>query len=110
MFEGKKVVLSVKIDSNPPATLTWYHDNTRLYNDYTHKISSNGSLTIMTAKMNHSGTYRLVATNSEGTAESQLSLKVVAEPQIEMTEYAAYSTHQPQQYTTNVYEQVFTTT
>ena len=109
VFEGKKVVLSVKIDSNPPATLTWYHDNTRLNNDYTHKISSNGSLTIMTAKMSHSGTYRLVASNSEGTAENQLSLNVVAEPQIEMTECAAYSTHQPQ-YTTDVYEQVFTTT
>ena len=81
VLEGKKVVLPVKIDSNPPATLTWYHDNTRLNNDYAHEISSKGSLTIMTAEMSHTGTYQLVATNSEGTAESQLMLKVIPEAQ-----------------------------
>ena len=77
--EGNKVLLPVKIIGSPQPTLTWYHDNTRLGNDYAHEISSDGSLTIITAEMRHSGTYRLVATNSEGTVEKQFSLKVINE-------------------------------
>ena len=79
VIEGKKVLLPVKIIGSPHPTLTWYHDNTRLGNDYAHEISSDGSLTIITAEMRHSGTYRLVATNSEGTVEKQFSLKVITE-------------------------------
>ena len=77
--EGNKVLLPVKIIGSPKPTLTWYHDNTHLGNDYAHEISSDGSLTIITAEMRHSGTYRLVATNSEGTVEKQFSLKVINE-------------------------------
>ena len=77
--EGNKVLLPVKVIGSPQPTLTWYHDNTRLGNDYAHEISSDGSLTIITAEMRHSGTYRLVATNSEGTVEKQFSLKVITE-------------------------------
>ena len=77
--EGNKVLLPVKIIGSPQPTLTWYHDNTRLGNDYAYEISSDGSLTIITAEMRHSGTYRLVATNSEGTVEKQFSLKVITE-------------------------------
>ena len=59
--EGNKVLLPVKVIGSPQPTLTWYHDNTRLGNDYNHEISSDGDLTIITAEMRHSGTYRLVA-------------------------------------------------
>ena len=79
VVEGGKVLLSVKVIGSPQPTLTWYHDNTRQGNDYAHEISSDGSLTIITAEMRHSGTYQLVATNSEGTVEKQFSLKVVSE-------------------------------
>ena len=77
--EGNKVLLPVKIIGSPQPSLTWYHDNTRLGNDYAHEISSDGSLTIITAEMRHSGTYQLVANNSEGTVEKQFSLKVITE-------------------------------
>ena len=77
--EGNKVLLPVKIIGSPQPTLTWYHDNTHLGNDYAHEISSDGSLTIITAEMRHSGTYRLVATNSEGTVEKQFLLTVITE-------------------------------
>ena len=79
IVEGRNVVLPVKIIGSPQSTLTWYHDNTRLGSDYAHEISSDGSLTIITAEMRHSGTYRLVASNSEGTVEKQFSLSVVSE-------------------------------
>ena len=77
--EGNRVILPVKIIGSPQLTLTWYHDNVCLGNDYAHEISSGGRLTIITAEMKHSGTYRLVATNSEGTVEKQFSLKVITE-------------------------------
>ena len=77
--EGNKVLLPVKVIGSPQPTLTWYHDNTRLGNDYAHEISSDGSLTIITAEMRHSGTYQLVASNSEGTVEKQFLLKVITE-------------------------------
>ena len=79
VVEGNKVLLPVKVIGSPQPTLTWYHDNTRLGNDYAHEISSDGSLTIITAEMRHSGTYRLVASNSEGTVEKQFSLQVITE-------------------------------
>ena len=87
--EGNKVLLPVKIIGSPQPTLTWYHDNTRLGNDYAYEISSDGSLTIITAEMRHSGTYRLVATNSEGTVEKQFSLKVITEDEDEEPSLAA---------------------
>ena len=83
------MLLPVKVIGSPQPTLTWYHDNTRLGNDYAHEISSDGSLTIITAEMRHSGTYRLVATNSEGTVEKQFSLKVVSEEDDEEPPLAA---------------------
>ena len=74
---GKRVVLPVKVFGSPQPTLTWYHDNTPLNNDYAHEIGSDGSLTIITAEMRHKGVYQLVARNSLGSVEEQFSLKVV---------------------------------
>ena len=77
VVEGRNVVLPVKIIGQ--SSLTWYHDNTRLGSDYAHEISSDGSLTIITAEMSHSGTYRLVASNNEGAVEKQVQLSVINE-------------------------------
>ena len=65
--EGNKVLLPIKIIGSPQPTLTWYHNNTHLGNDYAHEIFSDGSLTTITAEMRHTRTYRLVATITEGT-------------------------------------------
>ena len=77
--EGTRVDFLVKVTGIPQPTLTWYHDSTRLDNDYTHEISSDGTLTIVTAEMKHAGNYRLVATNSVGTVEKQFTLKLISE-------------------------------
>ena len=71
------MVLPVKILGQ--SSLTWYHDNTRLGSDYAHEISSDGSLSIITAEMSHSGIYRLVASNNEGAVEKQVQLSVISE-------------------------------
>ena len=78
--EGRRVEFFVKITGLPTPTLTWYHDNDRLNDESDcYEISSNGNLTIFKIEANHSGTYRLVANNSEGTVENQLTLKVMTE-------------------------------
>lgn len=77
--EGSKVVLSVQVYASPKPTLTWYHDDNLVENDYAHEIASNGSLTIVTAELKHAGVYRLVARNNVGSAQRQLSLKLISE-------------------------------
>ena len=77
--EGSKVVLSVQVYGSPKPTLTWYHDDSLVENDYAHEITSNGSLTILTAELKHAGVYRLVARNNVGSAQRQLSLKLISE-------------------------------
>ena len=79
VVEGNRVVLPVKVIGSPQPTLTWYHDNTPLESDYAHEIASDGSLTIITAEMRHTGVYRLVARNIEGSVEKRFSLNVLPE-------------------------------
>ena len=77
-IEGRRVEFSVNVTGLPTPTLTWYHDNDRLNDESDcYEISCDGSLTIFKIEANHSGTYRLVANNSEGTVENQLTLKVM---------------------------------
>ena len=67
----------VQVIGTPHPTLTWYHNNTCVNNDYAHEISSNGTLTIVNAEMKHAGNYQLVATNSVGTVEGTFTIKVM---------------------------------
>ena len=78
--EGRRVEFSVKVTGLPAPTLRWYHDDDQLIDESDcYEISSDGSLTIFKPGKNHSGTYRLVASNSEGSVENQLTLKVITE-------------------------------
>ena len=79
IVEGRRVEFSVKVSGLPTPTLTWYHANDRLIAKSDCYEISNGNLTIFKIEANHSGTYRLVANNSEGTVENQLTLKVMTE-------------------------------
>ena len=76
VVEGQMVVLRVQVSGIPHPSLTWYHGNNPVENDYAHDIAIDGSLTIHSAELKHSGEYRLVATNSAGSTEQQLSLTV----------------------------------
>ena len=69
VMEGARVEFPVQVIGTPHPTLTWYHNNTCVNNDYAHEISSNGTLTIVNAEMNHAGNCQLVATNSVGIVE-----------------------------------------
>ena len=79
VMEGTRVEFPVQVIGTPHPTLTWYHNNTCVNNDYAHEISSDGTLTIVNAEMKHTGNYQLVATNSVGAVEGKFTLKVVSE-------------------------------
>ena len=79
VMEGARVEFPVQVIGTPHPTLTWYHNNTCVNNDYAHEISSNGTLTIVNAEMKHTGTYQLVATNGVGTVEGKFTLNVMSE-------------------------------
>ena len=78
VMEGTRVEFPVQVIGTPHPTLTWYHNNTCVNNDYAHEISSNGTLTIVNTEMKHSGNYQLVATNSVGSVEGKFTLKIVS--------------------------------
>ena len=77
--EGSRVEFPVKVSGTPDPQLTWYHESTRLDNDYAHEISTDGTLVIATTEMKHSGAYRLVASNTAGTTEKKFTLKLISE-------------------------------
>ena len=79
VMEGARVEFPVQVIGTPHPTLTWYHNNTCVNNDYAHEISSNDTLTIVNAEMKHAGKYQLVATNIVGTVEGKFTLKVMSE-------------------------------
>ena len=79
VMEGTRVEFPVQVIGTPHPTLTWYHNNTLVDNDYAHEISSDGTLTIVNAEMKHTGNYQLVATNSVGTVEEKCTLTVISE-------------------------------
>ena len=94
--EGRRVEFSVKVTGLPGPTLTRYHDNDRLNDESDfYEISSNGSLTIFKPGKNHSGTYRLVANNSKGSVENQLTLKVMTETAGDEEPGSTVAVHKP---------------
>ena len=48
--EGNRVEFQVKVSGTPDPQLTWYHESTRLDNDYAHEISTDGTLVIATTE------------------------------------------------------------
>ena len=79
IIEGTRMEFPVKVAGTPDPQLTWYHESTRLDNDYAHEISTDGTLVIVTAEVKHAGNYRLVATNSTGTTEREFTIKIVSD-------------------------------
>lgn len=73
--EGEPVRLEVKIESEPLAKLTWFHDGEQIRSDGFHvkieqKPDGSASLLIDRAEPTDSGDYQVLATNEHGTAVS----------------------------------------
>ena len=74
--EGEEVVFRVKVSGVPVPELTWYHNGEEVMADYSKELAEDGSLTIPSAEIKHSGVYRLVAVNRAGRMEREVKLLV----------------------------------
>ena len=74
--EKEAVLLSVSLIGYPKPSVAWYCDEHPLGPDDGVKIQSDGSVFIPCVQVKHNGVYRLVATNSLGTAQRSFSLFV----------------------------------
>ena len=66
----------IKVNGEPQPTVTWYHDGEPVRADYAREIEADGSLTIPSAELKHSGVYKVVAANRYGSEEREIKLMV----------------------------------
>ena len=74
--EGEGVFFKVVVRGYPQPSLTWYHEDTQLTSDYSLELQEDGSLSIASTELRHSGVYKLSAKNCRGSAEREVRLTV----------------------------------
>ena len=77
--EGEAVLFQVEVSGAPHPELVWYHDGVRVVSDYSMELAEDGSLTMPSAELKHSGMYKLVASNPAGSVEGEVRLVVEEE-------------------------------
>ena len=75
-IEGEGVFFKVVVRGYPQPSLTWYHEDTQVIPDYSLELTQDGSLSITSTELKHSGVYKLLAKNSSGSAEREVRLTV----------------------------------
>ena len=76
VVEGQDVTFKVEILGDPQAKLKWLHDGEEVVEDYSTEIAEDGSLTMPSAELKHSGVYQLVAVTWAGRLEKEVKLLV----------------------------------
>ncbi|XP_023259195.1 titin homolog, partial [Seriola lalandi dorsalis] len=83
VLEGEAVELKCKLVACPPPTILWFHNNRSIPKERRRRICSDSkmhmhttSLVIDSIKEKDSGSYKVMAINTEGSAESTASLLV----------------------------------
>ena len=66
----------VKVTGVPVPVLTWYHNGEGVVTDHSKDLAEDGSLTMPSAEIKHSGVYQLVAVNGAGRADKEVKLCV----------------------------------
>ena len=61
----------------PQPELTWYHNGDVVVADYSRELAEDGSLNLPSVEDRHTGTYKLVAQNSAGRREKEVSFAVL---------------------------------
>ena len=74
--EGEGLYFKIKVSGEPQPTVTWFHDGEPVREDYAHEIEADGSLSIPSTEIKHSGVYKAVATNQHGSEERVVNLVV----------------------------------
>ena len=73
------MLFQVEVSGAPHPELVWYHDGVRIVADYSMELAEDGSLTMPSAELKHSGMYKLVASNPAGSVEREVRLVVEEE-------------------------------
>lgn len=83
VLEGEVTTFRCKLVARPAPTLLWFHNNKPIQKEHRHKIQTVSKmhihlsvLTISNIKDKDSGSYKVMAFNTEGSAESTASLLV----------------------------------
>ena len=76
VIEGEGVYFKIKVSGEPQPTVIWYYNGEPVRADYAHEIDSDGSLTIPSTELKHSGVYKAVASNLHGSEEKEIKLIV----------------------------------
>lgn len=83
VLEGEPVELKCELVASPPPSILWFHNNKTVRKTRRHRICSDSqmhmhttSLVIERVKEKDSGSYKVLAINDEGSAESTASLLV----------------------------------
>ncbi|XP_067370962.1 muscle M-line assembly protein unc-89-like [Channa argus] len=83
VLEGELVELKCKMVAYPPPTILWFHNNRSIHKGCRRRICTDSrmhmhttSLVIESIKEKDSGSYKVMAINTEGSAESTASLLV----------------------------------
>ena len=77
--EGEGVYFKIKVSEEPRPTVTWYLDGEPVRADSAHEIEEDGSLTIPSTELKHSGVYKAVVANQHGSEEREIKLTVSEE-------------------------------
>ena len=70
---GEGALFQVKVTGPPHAKLVWYHNGEEVVPDYFREIMKDGSLTMSSVEVGHTGTYKMVAENDARKKEGRLS-------------------------------------
>ena len=68
--------LKMKVSGEPQPTVIWYHDGEPVRADYALEIEADGSLTIPSTELKHSGVYKAVVANQHGSEEREVKLMI----------------------------------
>jgi hypothetical protein len=84
VIEGEGVYFKIKVSGEPQPTVSWYHDGepVMIRADYGREIDSDGSLAIPSTELKHSGVYKAVAANANGSEEREIKMIVNEEREI----------------------------
>ena len=75
-IEGEGVIFKMMVRGNQQPTLTWYHQGTQLTSDHSLEMQQDGGLFIASSELRHNGVYKLLAKNSRGSVEREVTLTV----------------------------------
>ena len=69
----------MKVTGSPEPKLAWYHNGEEVFADYSREVAKDGTLSLPSAEIRHSGVYTLVAENTTGRKERKVMLYVEEE-------------------------------